>query len=215
MTIQKTTFTLNITVSEEGFQVEGIEPPFPDGQALGLWLRNSCLEEPRPRAYRETRWSSDWSAEDAREREAYAREKFKQSKPTVEVWYDTKAKPAPKAELREMDEVREEFKRLKRKHPRASTEVLQAKAREMVEFKHKMLEEIGQELGGGQPSTDSGLNGENSGAGLMPKLGGENSQCTKTAQASTPASQNSPSQPNRPLSLAEMLALLDKPQNRI
>jgi hypothetical protein len=196
MTIQKTTFTLNITISEEGFQVEGIEPIFPDGHKLGLWLTSLCPENPKPRAYRETRWSADWSAEDAREREAYARAKFKQSKPTVEVWYDTKAKPAPKSELREMDEVREEFKRLKRKHPRASVEVLQAKAREMVEFKRRMLAEIGQELGSGTSQQDSGLNGENP-------------QCTKTAQASNPASQNST--PSRPLSLAEMLALLDKP----
>ena len=194
MTIQKTTFTLNITISDEGFQVEGIEPIFPDGHKLGLWLTSLCPENLKPRAYRETRWSADWSAEDAREREAYARAKFKQSKPTVEVWYDTKAKPAPKEELREMDEVREEFKRLKRKHPKASTEVLQAKAREMVEFKRKMLAEIGQELGAGQ--AESGAD-----------LSGENSQCTKTAQACTSASKNSS------LSLAEMLALLDKPQN--
>lgn len=188
MTIQKTTFTLNITISEEGFQVEGIEPIFPDGHKLGLWLVSLCPENLKPRAYRETRWSADWSAEDAREREAYARAKFKQSKPTVEVWYDTKAKPAPKEELREMDEVREEFKRLKRKHPKASTEVLQAKAREMVEFKRRMLAEIGQELGGDKSN-----------------LSGENSQCTKTAQASTPAQQS------KALSLVEMLALLDKP----
>lgn len=71
----------------------------------------------------------------------------KSCRPSTAVWRDTRESPAPKKQLKEMDERRKAFKQFKRKFPQARDEVIMEKVEKYLENKRKILEEFSQMFG--------------------------------------------------------------------
>lgn len=69
------------------------------------------------------------------------------TRPSTTVWRDTRESPAPKKQLKEMDERRKAFKQFKRKFPQARDEVIMEKVEKYLENKRKILEEFSQMFG--------------------------------------------------------------------
>lgn len=140
MQIQETTFNLNFTVVGDTFEnakikVEGMEPMSKDV----FW---------------------DWFIKMAKKNEFR-----KTTRPSREVWRDTKESPQPRAVKEKMDEFARQYKRFKRLFPQASDQILRAKTTEFLENKNKILEDFSAEL--------------------SKSLFGDNANCTQTAQGPT------------------------------
>ena len=117
MKIEQTTFNLNLTIVGEDeesakIQVEGIDPFTKD--EFWTWI------------IRATR----------------AGELPKTSRPSAQVWKDTKESPQPKSVLEKMNEFNREYKKIKRRFPQASREFLTEKTREFIALKEKALEDF-------------------------------------------------------------------------
>lgn len=140
MQIQETTFNLNLTVVGETYetakiQIEGMNP-------MG----------------KEEFW--DWIIKASKRGELP-----KTSRPSREVWRDTKEHPQPKEVKEKMDEFAKQYKRFKRLFPQASDQILRAKTTEFLENKRKILADFSDIL--------------------SKSLFGEDSNCTQTAQGPT------------------------------
>lgn len=79
-------------------------------------------------------------------RRAKAGELPRTSRPSREVWRDTKESPQPRSKLIEMDEFAKEYKKLKRRFPQADNELLAKKTSEMIEMRKKVFEDFKKNL---------------------------------------------------------------------
>lgn len=68
------------------------------------------------------------------------------TRPSREVWRDTKEHPAPKSELERMAKERKEFLRLKKQFPDAPLSQLEAKVKEAVKMKEEARIELQKKL---------------------------------------------------------------------
>lgn len=117
MRIEETTYNLNITIlgttaEDAKIQIEQIAPMNKD--EFWNWLISS----------------------------AKAQELSKTTRPSREVWRDTKENPQPRTKLREMDEFRSTYKKFKRKFPQASEELLRTKTQEFLNGRKKILSDF-------------------------------------------------------------------------
>lgn len=140
MQIQETTFNLNLTIVGKTFedariQIEGMSPM--GKEAFWDWIIKASKKGELP----------------------------KTSRPSREVWRDTKEHPQPKEVKEKMDEFAKQYKRFKRQFPQASDAILRAKTTEFLENKRKILADF------------SNI--------LSQSLFGEESNCTETAQDPT------------------------------
>lgn len=117
MRIEETTFSLNITLtgetSEEArIQIESLEPMTKD--QFWNWLLGA----------------------------AKARELPKTTRPSREVWRDTRESPQPREVKEKMDRFARQYKRFKRQFPQASDKILREKTKEFLESQEKILSDF-------------------------------------------------------------------------
>lgn len=117
MRIEETTFSLNITLtgetSEEArVQIESLSPMTKD--QFWNWLIGA----------------------------AKARELPKTTRPSREVWRDTRESPQPREVKEKMDRFARQYKRFKRQFPQASDKILREKTKEFLESQEKILSDF-------------------------------------------------------------------------
>lgn len=117
MRIEETTFSLNITIlgatsSEAKVQVEQISPM--GKEEFWNWLISAAKAQELP----------------------------KTTRPSREVWRDTRESPQPRAKIKEMDEYALQYRKFKRKFPQASPELLAQKTREFLDARKNILSDF-------------------------------------------------------------------------
>lgn len=121
MNIEETTFSLNIKILGDSshtarIQVESL--PAMSQTEFFEWLFGACKRGELPRT----------------------------SRPSREVWRDTKESPQPKHILKQMDEFSLQYKKFKRKYPKASAEKLNQLTKDYLEERKKILESFEESL---------------------------------------------------------------------
>lgn len=117
MRIEETTFSLNITLTGETsegarIQIESLAPMTKD--QFWNWLVGA----------------------------AKARELPKTTRPSREVWRDTRESPQPREVKEKMDKFARQYKRFKRQFPQASDKILREKTKEFLENQEKILSDF-------------------------------------------------------------------------
>lgn len=117
MRIEETTFSLNITIlgatsSEAKVQVEQISPM--GKEEFWNWLISAAKAQELP----------------------------KTTRPSREVWRDTRESPQPRTKIKEMDEYALQYKKFKRKFPQASPELLAQKTKEFLDARKNILSDF-------------------------------------------------------------------------